>query len=266
MGDRRMESSMRNDELSSKTTLKVKVSKPRLLVAVVPILASATVGLAPAGASSCAIESYHSAALTAAEETMVVTWDMYFDLQDHHQDYGSRGMLRSGGHYGGDRDIAESYGWVWNDTTCTFEIPVVPEPAPAPGPVSTADSMDEILAATDYRLADADILRLYQAFFERLPDVNGTKYWIGVARSGPELNEIAGWFADSDEFALTYGGTTDREFLKIVYANVLGRSYDLDGFEYWIGQMQAGLSRGGVVRWVAANDEFITAYPFAPTS
>ncbi len=134
------------------------------------------------------------------------------------------------------------------------------------GPISSAQSVDEVLSAYDYRTSDGDILRLYQAFFKRLPDVEGTRYWIGIARSGKSLDEIAGWFADSDEFKNTYGSVTDRRFLEIVYGNVLGRSYDQGGFDYWLAQLQTKLTRGGVVRWVAANDEFVVLYPFAPVA
>ncbi len=130
--------------------------------------------------------------------------------------------------------------------------------------IANAESLDEIMSATDYRASDGDILRLYQAFFERLPDVPGAIYWIGVARDGATLDEIAEWFTDSREFANTYAGTTDRRFLETVYAHVLGRDYDVAGFDYWLGLMGHGLSRGGVVRWVAANDEFVARYPFAP--
>ena len=127
-----------------------------------------------------------------------------------------------------------------------------------------AMSINDILAADDYRWSDGDILRLYQAFFERLPDVEGTLYWIGIARNGATLDEIAEWFTASPEFANTYAGTSDVVFLDRVYEHVLGRDYDLGGFNYWLSLMRGGLSRGAVVRWVAANDEFINNYPFAP--
>jgi hypothetical protein len=48
------------------------------------------------------------------------------DLDDWHSEMQRRGLLFSGIHYGGDRDIAESYGWVWNDSTCTYDWPIGP--------------------------------------------------------------------------------------------------------------------------------------------
>ncbi|MEZ5229973.1 MAG: DUF4214 domain-containing protein [Acidimicrobiales bacterium] len=142
---------------------------------------------------------------------------------------------------------------------------VAPTPAGA-ALVSQAETLDEILGASDYRESDANLLRLYRAFFERTPDVVGAKYWIQQARFGASLDTIAESFAASTEFANTYGNVGDERFLEIVYTNVLGRGYDQGGFNYWLGQVRAGLTRGGVVRWVAANDEFIGRYPFAPVA
>ncbi len=167
-----------------------------------------------------------------------------------------------------------------NNTTATVTFTVnpasqpepQPDPDPVPGPepgpvthtIADAATIDELVRATDFRPEDADILRLYTAFFSpsRPPDVTGAQYWIDIARNGHTVDEIAGWFAESTEFTLTYGNVDDRVFLSIVYTNVLGRSYEQAGFDYWLSEIHRGLSRGGVVRWVAANDEFINAYPF----
>ena len=43
----------------------------------------------------------------------------------------------------------------------------------------------------------------------------------------------------------------------MIYANVLNRPPDNQGFEYGLGLLNDGqLNRGGVVRWIAANPEF----------
>ncbi len=146
-----------------------------------------------------------------------------------------------------------------------------PEPAPVTPPttrrvpIGLATSIDEVVHATDYRPADADTLRLYRAFLGRDPDVDGTKYWISVSRSGVSLDAIAGAFSDSAEFRQTYGSLTDRGFLSVVYRNVLGRDPDPVGFDYWLSLLERGaLSRHLTVRYVAANDEFINRFPFRP--
>ncbi len=132
--------------------------------------------------------------------------------------------------------------------------------------VEDATTIDEIVASPEFTTADADVLRLYYAFFDRAPDLGGAKYWIGIADQGVTLDQIADNFAASEEFALTYGQPNNEEFLEAIYANVLGREPDAGGFAYWLDLLERNeLSRGGVVRWVAANDEFINAYPFTPT-
>lgn len=127
-------------------------------------------------------------------------------------------------------------------------------------------TLDEVLASAGYDQPHADVLRLYQAFFEREPDVEGAVYWIGQYEAGATLDDLAFGFAQSTEFINRYGGNlTDREFLEIVYGNVLGRTPDGDGMDYWLSQIEGGLSQHGVVRWVAANDEFAVRHPFTPT-
>ncbi len=128
--------------------------------------------------------------------------------------------------------------------------------------MAQARAMDELVAASDYETSrDGDVLRLYRAFFDREPDIDGALYWLGV-RKDYGLTQIAVFFTASQEYINSYAGTTDREFLRRVYRNVLGRSFDQAGFDYWLGVLGAGTSRGEVVRWVAASEEFKAVYPY----
>ncbi len=109
----------------------------------------------------------------------------------------------------------------------------------------------------------ADVLRLYWAFFNRDPDSDGANYWIAQFDEGATLDDIAFSFAGSEEFTNTYGDTVDRQFVKIVYRNVLGRSPDTEGFNYWVGLLaEPAVSRVDVVRWISASSEFIGAHPY----
>jgi hypothetical protein len=128
--------------------------------------------------------------------------------------------------------------------------------------VITADPIQEIATAPEFTAAHAEVLRLYWAFFNRDPDTSGAQYWIGISNQGFSLDVIAEQFVLSQEFQNTYGSTSNEDFLRIVYFNLLGRAADLSGHNYWIGQMNGGLSRGGVVRWIAANNEFIVQHPY----
>lgn len=128
-------------------------------------------------------------------------------------------------------------------------------------------TMAELLDSPEYQTWHADVLRLYRAFFDRAPDVPGAKYWIGIYEHGVSLDDIAWGFSNSPEFRSTYGESlSNSQFLTIVYANVLGRAPDPSGFQYWLNQMDLGLSQSGVVRWVVANAEFIGRHPFTGTA
>ncbi|MGI9610529.1 MAG: hypothetical protein ACR2NL_09590, partial [Acidimicrobiia bacterium] len=96
------------------------------------------------------------------------------------------------------------------------DAPEAPEPpSEFDGTVAEASTIDEILAASDYRSnaankgTDQEILRLYTAFFNREPDAAGVKYWIAVSK-GEEGDpasrrvyntlEIAEFFMPQQEF------------------------------------------------------------------
>lgn len=52
--------------------------------------------------------------------------------------------------------------------------------------------------------------------------------------------------------------------LKSPHRNVLGRDHDETGYRYWLGLLDSRrLTRGTLVRWVAANPEFVSRYPYA---
>ncbi len=144
--------------------------------------------------------------------------------------------------------------------------PTVDAADPFDGTVAEAETIDEILAATDYTIQDADTLRLYRAFLDREPDVAGAIYWIQTKRNGASLDDLAYGFAASVEFTNEYGTLGNAAFLNVLYANMLARLPDPDGFAYWLDLMDSGeLTQYSVVRWVVANQEFVLRYPYAPT-
>lgn len=153
--------------------------------------------------------------------------------------------------------------------TSTTTSPTTSTTAPPVRRLSVLDakSIDEIRMAVDYKTTDADILRLYRALLRREPDVEGALYWIRQARSGVSYDDLAWSVIASTEFKTLFGDNlTNGEFLNIVYQNVLGRGPDGDGLIYWGGQMQRGLARHLVIRWVAAGDEFKANFPYSPIS
>lgn len=118
-------------------------------------------------------------------------------------------------------------------------------------------ALDEIVFAPDFTEEEADVLRLYYAFFNRAPDPSGARYWLEQHDNGLSLDDIAFWFSQGVEFQRNYDGTSNEQFVTRVYQNVLGRAPDTSGFNYWRAQLVEGnLDRAGVVRFVSANLEF----------
>jgi len=148
-----------------------------------------------------------------------------------------------------------------------------------PNQVSTftnALDLNQLVGAADFNIAtDPQLLRYYVAYFDRQPDLDGAKYWLGIRRLNYTSAQIAGFMAGSEEFQNTYAGTTDREYLTQIYRNVLGRDFDQAGFDYWLDLLQgtnvsgenaglAQISRSQVVFFVAQSVEFSSLHPFAP--
>ena len=90
---------------------------------------------------------------------------------------------------------------------------------------------------------DAKMFRLYNAAFKRLPDADGLKYWIGKYTSGEDDDrEVAQSFLVSDEFKARYGdNVSNAKYVETLYVNVLGRDYDKEGYDYWLGNLNSGL-------------------------
>lgn len=93
--------------------------------------------------------------------------------------------------------------------------------------------------------------RLYQAVFDRTPDLEGLGYWIRQMDEGNgDQTWVASHFMGSEEFQSIYGTpdtVSNNDFLGLLYQNALGRSPDQGGLNYWTDQLDAGLSRERVV-------------------
>lgn len=131
----------------------------------------------------------------------------------------------------------------------------------AAGTVEEASTIDALTAATDLSDDDAHVLRLYEAFYGRQPDLEGARFWIDQRRSGVPMSEIAGAFAESDEFAATYGDLDDAGFVESAYRNALGRDIDTAGFAFWIVELERGASRESILVFFTASEEFAAAQP-----
>lgn len=80
--------------------------------------------------------------------------------------------------------------------------------------------------------------RLYQAAFDRTPDVAGLGYWVKQMDQGMNLQEAAARFIDSNEFQALYGvAPSNDDFLYRLYTNILDREPDAAGYDWWLEQL-----------------------------
>jgi nitrogen fixation protein FixH len=107
-----------------------------------------------------------------------------------------------------------------------------------------------------YAAKYAPIVRLFNAYFGRLPDKSGLDYWTGKYRNGTGLNTISANFAGSSEFKNKYGSLKNRDFVLLIYKNVLQRNPDASGVNYWTGKLDKGTSRGVVMTNFSESSEY----------
>lgn len=111
--------------------------------------------------------------------------------------------------------------------------------------IDTLESIERIHFADSALAFDVDAnagaaFRIYQAAFDRVPDLAGLGYWIDRMDRGDSLQMLAEGFIGSDEFAETYGTLSADAFIVALYGNVLDREPDQGGRDYWTNVLAAG--------------------------
>lgn len=101
--------------------------------------------------------------------------------------------------------------------------------------------------ALDIAGTAGEAYRIYEAAFDRAPDLSGLGYWINAMDNGAALINVAGGFIGSDEFQSRYGNASDTDFIRLLYENVLDRQPDAAGYQFWQEAMDRGLTREGLL-------------------
>lgn len=99
------------------------------------------------------------------------------------------------------------------------------------------------------------LIRLYFAYFRRLPDASGLAYWTGKLNAGTPLDKVSASFAGSSEFTTKYGSKTNSQFVTLIYQNIFGRNPDAAGLAYWTKRLDQGTSRGTVMTNFSESSE-----------
>lgn len=94
----------------------------------------------------------------------------------------------------------------------------------------------------------AQIVRLYDTVLRRAPDNNGLDFYLDrIEDRGGDLLGVANDLTGSAEFQAATGGLSNAQFVDHVYRQALARAPDAGGQAYYVGQLDAGRSRGSFV-------------------
>ncbi|MBK9950640.1 MAG: DUF4214 domain-containing protein [Candidatus Competibacteraceae bacterium] len=108
--------------------------------------------------------------------------------------------------------------------------------------------MQGLLGSTASRAEVYAVVDFYRGFLNRLSDTSGFTYWAarfraaqcqGAAAVNNEVNSISTQFLGSGEYLNRSRG--NRDYVADLYYAFLRRGGDLEGFNYWVGQLDGGL-------------------------
>ncbi|GMG82471.1 hypothetical protein LNKW23_16840 [Paralimibaculum aggregatum] len=132
------------------------------------------------------------------------------------------------------------------------------------GEVDTLLSIERVALTDGTYLYDLDndatlqqTYRLYGASLGRAPDEAGLIFWDGARDGGFTLDQLAKAFVDAQEFLNLFGGAepSSEVFIDALFLNVLGRSADAAGREFWINAFDAGTTRADMLVFFSESPE-----------
>lgn len=125
------------------------------------------------------------------------------------------------------------------------------------GALTKAELVQGFLHCPETQSSIAAIIRLYSAFFNRIPDYDGLIYWCMVYRDGVSLVDIYEFFSQSPEFVTIYGTLDNASYVIQIYRNVLEREPDAEGLAFWTNMLDSGqLARGELMLGFSESEEY----------
>ena len=89
----------------------------------------------------------------------------------------------------------------------------------------------------------AQVMRLYDAALDRLPDANGFEAVLDLLEAGQTIQQVAAVFLNSAEFQSRYGALTNQRFIEQLYLFCLNRPGDAAGIQNWVNALNSGTTR-----------------------
>lgn len=104
------------------------------------------------------------------------------------------------------------------------------------------------------------VFRLYQGAYGRPAD-DGLDFWVSQLNAGVSEQQVAEAFITSPEYFDRYGmDPTDEDLVCLLYVNVLGREADQAGKDFWLDQLEAGLTQEDMLLLFTESAENVAAF------
>ena len=117
-------------------------------------------------------------------------------------------------------------------------------------------TFSDVKVALDVAGNAGQAYRLYQAAFDRTPDIGGLGYQMNALDHGRTLAQVAGDFLLSPEFQTKYGNVSDATFVSLLYQNVLHRTAAQDEIDFHVNnELHAGYSRAQELTFFSESPE-----------
>lgn len=118
----------------------------------------------------------------------------------------------------------------------------------------TRDRLTKILATSDEWISSV-VRSFYLDTLGREPDAAGYAYWISQARAGKPIADVGSFFYGSDEYFIVTGQSNYRVWIEDLYQKLMLRQGDAGGIDYWVQQLNSGMSRPAVSHWFYQSPE-----------
>ncbi|HZH28886.1 MAG TPA: DUF4214 domain-containing protein [Azospirillaceae bacterium] len=158
---------------------------------------------------------------------------------------------------------------VYAGTRGAYSVSVKPDGVSVHDSTAFRDGADHLTGVERLQFSDGTLAldvsgnagqayRLYQAAFDRTPEAAGVGFQTRAMDNGLALREVAGHFIASPEFQARYGTpatVTDRDFVTLLYENVLGRAPDAGGLAFHMGALADGYAHGDLLAFFSESPE-----------
>ena len=106
---------------------------------------------------------------------------------------------------------------------------------------------------------ESDVFNIFQAALGRQTDAGGLAFFATNLQTGDlSFDQVLNTIVASAEFQENFAVLSDAEFVEALFQNALGRNADPGGLNFFLGQLDAGVSRTSIIASFINSPEFAT--------